>query len=401
MLNFNFKVKLPNGQIKKGEITASSKAIAISLLKKEGFYILSIIEKKKRSGLNINISFRVPTKIIILFTKQLAIMLQAKLTIIQTLGIIAPEIKNKKLKKTIEDVIEKVKSGSTLSAALESHPKVFNDFYVGLIKIGESSGELPQTLLYLAKYLEKNQRFKTKMFSAMAYPACLLLVMIIISAILFLYVIPEMLIPVLEKLGGELPPLTIFVIGIAEFFRTNIIIIISIIILLIIGIGVLYKTPSGRYFFDKNIFKIPLLGSLIKKIYIVHFIRNFSVSISNGISIVEALTISKNAIPNKAYKKAILEITEKVIAGNTLSSGVKIQAFYFSSFFLQMLLIGEKVGLIKESIYAVSDIYEEEIDNKIDLILQLFPVVIMVIMGIMVLIIVLAIFLPIIQITAT
>lgn len=399
MLSFDYEVKTQGGEIQNGKIIASSKNNAISLLKEQGYYVL-LIKEVKKSSLNTEISFGIPKKSVILFTKQLSVMLRSKITLIEVLGIIIPEIKNQKFQKKIFRIMEEIKAGSPFSDALKSHPKVFDEFYVALIKTGEDSGNLADSLLYLSKHLENQQKMKRKIISAMAYPMFILTIMMFTIWFLFLYMVPKKLQPILEGMGTELPLLTVVVIGIADFLVSNIIIIILAIILLIIGFWSIYKTVSGRYFFDKNILRIPLLGNLMKKIYMVQFIKNFTVSISSGLSIIESLNMTEGIISNWAYKKEIRNIVKKVTAGTTLSSAIGHQSFFFSGVFLQMLVAGERSGILKDSLESVSELYEDEIKTKINLGISFLEPIMMLFLGAVVLVIVLSVFLPILQITA-
>jgi len=400
MLNFKYEIKTQDGDIQKGKIIASSQNNAILLLKKQGYHILSITEEKK-SILTYELSWGVSKKDIIIFTKQLSIMLDSKIALIESLGIILPEIKNKKFQKIIIDIIEKIKAGSTFSDALKNHPKTFSEFYIGLIKTGETSGTLADSLLYLSKHIEEQAKFKSKLISAMIYPLFILSVMLIIIGALFLYILPVKLFPILEGMGEkDLPFITTIVMGFVDILKTNIIIIISTILILIIGFIATYKTKKGRYFFDKNILKIPLFGDIIKKIYMVQFIKNFTVSVSSGLPIIKALNIAAFVMSNRAYRKALQDVSTKASAGGELSSIIRQHSSLFSGFLIQMLMVGEKTGMLKNSLTGVAKIYEEEINSKINMIISLLEPLMMIFLGAVVLVIVLAVFLPILQMTA-
>ncbi len=398
MLSFKYKIQKIDGEIQSGKIAASSKVDAISLLKKEEVYILSI-EEEKKSALNIKLSLGVPKQNVILFTKQLEIILKSKITLIEALGIITPEIRHLKFQSIIIDIAEKVKSGMPFSSALKSHPKLFGEFYVGLIKMGERSGRLSDSLSSLSKHLDEQQKFKRKIKAAIAYPIFLLIIMILVVGVIFLWIFPEKLIPILEGFGGELPLITTLMIGFVNFLVANIIKILFIFFFFVIAIIIISKIKKGRYFLDNLILKLPILGNLIKKFYIIQFAKNFSVSLSSGLSIVESLKITERIISNTVYKKAIFETREKIITGTSLTYALRAYPSLFSSFFMQMLIVGERTGMQGSSLIGISEIYEEELDQKINLIIKLIEPFIMIILGVIVFVVVLSVFLPIIQIT--
>ncbi len=398
MIIFFYKAKKANSKVESGEISANSRVEALGFLKEQGFFVLSLKEKKKKS-LSINFLKKIPKKNIISFTRQLSIILKSKITLIESLRIIILEIKHERFKNSIIDIVEKIKAGVLFSSALKGHVNIFGEFYIGLIEMGEKSGRLSNSLFILANHLEKEQKFKSKIKSAIAYPVFLIFMIIATIGVVFLYVFPEILMPTLEAFGTELPLLTVLVMSFSNFLVNNILLIFLIAFIIIIFLVFFNKTKQGKSFIHRNVLRLPFFGNFLKKIYMAQFSKNFLISLSSGLSIIEALKVTSNIIPNVSYKEALLEVRKKISAGIPLSSAVKAYPSFFSSFFVQMLIVGEKTGLQKESLSSISDFYDNEVDETIDLILKLVEPIMMLFLGAIVLLVVLSVFLPIMQMT--
>jgi type IV pilus assembly protein PilC len=223
--------------------------------------------------------------------------------------------------------------------------------------------------------------------------------MVVIVGVLFLWLLPTHLFPVLEKAGVELPLPTIIVMSFVDFLTGNIIQIILTIILLIVGFFVINKTKGGKYFFHKTYLKIPIIGDLMKKFYMAQFATIFYTSMTSGVSMVESLNMTKKVVGNVVYKESISDFRERIKEGEVLSAAVKKYPLLYSSMFIQMLMVGEKTGLIERSLNNICDIYSEEIDRKIKIGISLMEPAIIIFLAVIVLVIVLSVFLPIIQMT--
>ncbi len=397
MPNFKFIIKKETGDLQKGNIQANSRDDALSLLKKEGVFIL-FLEETKKSRLNISPK-KISQRDISIFSKQLSIMLQSKITLIESLQIIILEMKNERFKGILVKIIEDIRAGAMFSNALSKHPAIFSDFYINIIRVGESSGALSEALIYLIKHLEEQEQIKSKIKAAMIYPALIIIVMVVIVGVLFLWLLPTHLFPVLEKAGVELPLPTIIVMSFVDFLTGNIIQIILTIILLIVGFFVINKTKGGKYFFHKTYLKIPIIGDLMKKFYMAQFATIFYTSMTSGVSMVESLNMTKKVVGNVVYKESISDFRERIKEGEVLSAAVKKYPLLYSSMFIQMLMVGEKTGLIERSLNNICDIYSEEIDRKIKIGISLMEPAIIIFLAVIVLVIVLSVFLPIIQMT--
>lgn len=399
MPNFKFTIKEKLGNIRRGNVQANSKEEALLLLKKEGGYVLLLEEIQKKTFDAALFSKKIPQKDIILFSKQLSVMLQSKITLIESLKIIVLELQNQEFKSIIVDIIEKIRAGQSFSENLKRYPKAFPPLYVNIVMVGETSGTLSDSLLYLIENLEEQQNIKSKVKSAMVYPILVITVMVAIVGFIFLYIFPVFLMPTLLETGAELPIITVIVINFVNFLTTNILQIILIILFLIGGLIILNNTKRGRYFLHKNYLKIPIVGDLMKKFYMSQFAMVFHTSIKSGLSTVRSLDMIEKVINNMVYKETILTMSKKVNEGELLSTVTKKYSSLFSFLFVQMLIVGEKTGLSESALKNVCSIYNEEIDRKIKIAISLLEPLIIVIIGIVVLIVVVAVFLPIMQMT--
>ena len=353
------------------------------------------------SGLNKDLNFdflkkmqKVKTKELILFYKQLSVMLASGIGITDSFEILIEESDDKSpLRDILEEVLEDIESGSKMSEALERHPKVFKNYEVSIIESGEATGRLDEVLGNISDELESNSDIFGKVKSALAYPVFVVATMFVVFFIMIVFILPEIT-SMMSEFNGDLPLPTKVIMAVSNFCRSNILLILVFIVLVIIFILRFRKTEKGELFFDRLKIKLPIFKNIFKKIYIVRFSRSFYTLLKSGISVNEALKICANVVDNKVYKEAIENIVIDVENGENMSSSLEKYKDIFPTIFIKMISIGEKTGELDELVNKTSSYFTKELQNVIGSLVSLIEPIIIVILGIGVAIIVAAILLP-------
>ena len=369
------------GDVKTGVVEASTRDVAFKVLKSHNLYV-TILEEAELPfyARKVGLLERVSKKDIVVFSRQLAIMIKSKVPIVETLKTIAKQTRKHKFKESIFKIAEEVEGGSTLSEAFSIYPKLFSPFYINMIKSGEASGKLSEIFLHLADYLEKEDAFRSKIKGAMIYPIFVVIVFIGVVGIIMIYVIPQ-LAEVLEGSDQELPTLTKMVMGLSDFLQTSWWIVLLIMGGLVIGLVQFAKSKSGKDFFDHFFLKIPILKGFLKKLYLSRFALNLSTLVSGGLPIVGALTITGEVVGNNQYRDVIFQTRDGVKRGEQISSVLERHPDLISPLFYQMIVAGEKTGSIDDSLLNVVDFYEKDIDRSLDTFVRLLEPIFIILLG--------------------
>lgn len=390
-----FKYKAVNKENKKinGLVDASGESSAAEILIEKGLSIISIEEEAASIGRGqITFLTRVKTKDVVIFSRQFSVMISANVAIVQALRILVDQTVNVKLKMVASEISDAVDSGSRLSDALSKHPKVFSNFYISVIRSGETSGRLDEALTYLADEMEKDYDMTSKIKGAMIYPAFVLTMLGVIGSLMMVFVVPK-LTAVLTETGAELPMATKILISTSAFMASYWWLIILIIAILIGGIKFYIRKPKGKFVFDFLLLRMPIFGKLFQRIYLVRFTRSMNTLIVGGVAITESLKIAADVASNEVYKRLILETAREVEDGNSISS-VFINSTEVPRMVSQMMSIGEKTGKLDVILDRITKFYTREIDNIVANLMTLMEPIIMVVMGIAVGGMVAAIILP-------
>jgi type IV pilus assembly protein PilC len=393
MAIYKYKALDKNKKTVSGLIDAVSENLAAETLRDRGFTIISLTQESEASDL-IYLSFlnRVKAKDLLVFFRQFSVMVSANVTVVQALKILIEQITNIKLKMIVSEIAYEVDSGSRLSDALAKRPKVFSNFYVSVVRAGETSGRLDEALNYLADEIEKDYDMISKIKGAMIYPAFVLSGLTVVGIVMMVFVVPK-LTNILTESGAELPIATKILIGTSSFLSTSWWMLLLALAVIILGIRFYISKPHGRRVFDALKLRIPIFGKLFQKIYLVRFTRSLNTLIMGGVSITEGLKITAEVVNNEIYRKLIEQTIKEVEDGNSISS-VFINSKDVPKMVSQMMNIGEKTGKLDIVLGRISDFYGREVDNIISNLMTLMEPVIMVIMGVAVGIMVAAIILP-------
>jgi type IV pilus assembly protein PilC len=380
-MKFIYQVRTEEGEVKTGIIEASSREIALSLLQKLGYYVTYLEEEKPPIyARELKIFQRISLRDLSIFFRQFSIMLNSKVPIVDSLMTLAAQIKNLRFKEIISDIAKEVEAGSFLSKALSKHPKVFSPFYVAMVKAGESSGKLSQSLNYLAVHLEREYNTRGKIRGAMIYPSLVLIVFLVILGLMIFLVLPSF-----ERIYAEreaqIPILTKAILSFSRILRENFLILVLIFGILVSLILYYTRKKEGKRFLDKISLKIPFLGKIFKQSILSRFAENLSTLISGGLAVTEALEIVEEVVENETYKSIISKIKEGVRRGEKISSISSLYPEFFPPLFNQLVLIGERTGTLSNSLSVISNFYQEETEKTIEDFLRILEPLLIIILG--------------------
>ncbi|MBI5182155.1 MAG: type II secretion system F family protein [Nitrospirae bacterium] len=399
MANFKWTGKTRQGTIQKGVVTAKNKEEVIAFLRKQNILVTSVTQAASDIKISIpGIGQRVKDKDIAIFTRQFATMIDAGLPLVQCLEILSTQSENKTLASTLKDVRQDVESGATFTDALRRHPKVFNDLYVNMVAAGEAGGILDTILNRLAGYIEKAMKLKSKVKSALVYPSVIVAVAVIVVTILLVWVIP-IFAKMFTDLGGTLPLPTRIVIGTSDTIRDNIFIALGAIIGIIVGIKYFYKSEGGRRIIDRLLLRLPVFGSLIRKVAVAKFTRTLSTLISSGVPILDGLDIVSRTAGNKIVEEALLRTRQSISEGKTIADPLG-RSNVFPQMVVQMISVGEATGALDAMLSKIADFYDDEVDSAVAALTSMLEPMLMVFLGVVVGFIVIAMYLPIFQMGA-
>lgn len=394
MAKYVWKARNRRGIAQSGQLDAGSLEVARSQLIRKGLSDIKIKEKPK--DILQNISFLQPSvtnKDIIIFCRQFSTMIDAGLPIIQCLELLAAQSENKTFVNILKDVKEDLEGGATLADALKKHPKEFNDLFVNMIAAGEAGGILDAILKRLSETLEKTERLKAKVKSAMLYPAITLAVAVIVVIVIMIFVIP-----VFQKMFGEmgqsLPSLTLMVIQISEFTKDNIIYMLIAAGLLGYALKKYYGTDKGRRIIDSALLKLPVMGSLIRKVAVAKFTRTMGTMLSSGVAILDGLDIVAKTAGNKIVETAIYGVRSSIKEGQTMAAPLTVSGV-FPPMVCSMIAVGESTGALDSMLVKIADFYDEEVDEAVERLTEMIEPLMICFLGVVVGGVVIAMYLPI------
>lgn len=384
MGNFSYSAQGSNGQFLRGTITATDRQGAIEALKKQGVKPLSLSEQRSKRSFAL-VSKKVKSKDLVLFTRQFSTMISAGVPLVRALTTLSDQAESPFFRTTLNAIAKDVQSGISIGEAFAKHPRVFSDVYVNMIKAGEAGGILDDIMKRLALQQEKNDAIRKKVRSAMTYPMVLIIITFGAFFGLMFFVIPTIG-KILTDLGGpdaQLPALTQAMLGISGFMRSFWYLIIGGIAGGVIGMRAFLRTLSGKSLFHHLILKVPAVGTIVVKLAVARFARTFASLIGAGVSVLEALRVTGEAIGNEAFKEELMRASVDVKNGKPLSVSLE-SGKLFPAIIPQMLSVGEETGQTDEVLIKVADFYEEEVDAAIDGISSIIEPVMITIMGSMV-----------------
>lgn len=381
------------GDIVAGERVAESVEELSRALQREQITVLEI----KPKGAAITIPFfrreKVKLKDLAVFSRQLSVLIDAELPLIQSLNILAEQTKNKYFQRVIRTIRADVEAGSTLNQAMRKHPKAFDDLYCNLIASGEQSGSLDVMLRRLAEYIEKIVRLRAKVRQAMIYPSAIITFAILVAIFLLWRVIPVFA-SIFTELGAKLPFLTSMIIGLSHFVQRFILLILLGLIAIVIAFRYYRRTTTGRWTIDRFILRMPIVGPLMRKVAVSRFTRTLSTLVSGGVPMLESLQITATTAGNVVIEKAVLDARKMVAEGRSLNESLA-ETGQFPFMLTQMVSVGEATGTLDEMLTKLADFFDEEVDTAVAALLSVLEPLLIIFVGIMVGTLIISMYLPI------
>jgi type IV pilus assembly protein PilC len=380
MAVFVWEAATKRGEVKKGEMDATDENVVRGQLRRQGFKSINV--KKKPKDLAEYLPFlkeKVKEKSIVVFARIFSTMINAGLPLIQCLELLAQQEENKTFSKIITTVKEDIEGGSTLHDALKKHPAVFDELFVNLVAAGESGGILDVILIRLSNYMEKAMKLKSKVKSAMTYPAAVLVISVAVVALLLIKVIPVFK-ELFEGMGGQLPGPTQFLVNASQFMQSYFLYMIVGVALFVYLFRRYYRTAKGRFTIDSLVLKAPVFGPLIKKVAVAKFTRTLSTMLGSGVPILEGLSIVSKTAGNVIVENAIMKTRQSISEGKTIAEPLA-ETDVFPPMVVQMIAVGEATGALDAMLAKIADFYDDEVDTAVDNMTALLEPFMMVFLG--------------------
>ncbi|MCU0666767.1 MAG: type II secretion system F family protein [Candidatus Omnitrophica bacterium] len=396
MLSFNYIAKGKSGQTIKGIVEAKSETEASEILHKQELFVIAIEQSKvavsvrKKTG-------KVGIDDIVIFSRQLATMIDAGIPLVQSLNILAEQIEQPVLRNVVSSVQQDIEGGMSFCDALAKHPNIFSDLFVSMAKAGETSGMLDQVLDRLASYLEKAASLSRKVRSSMIYPVVVLIVAFAITSLLLIKVVPTFK-GIFDSLGGTLPLPTRILVGISDIFKKWFPIVIGGFFVA----GFIFKryaaTVRGRYNIDYQKLRLPVAGELFRKVGVAKFSRTFATLMKSGVPVLNALDIVASTSGNKVIEETILNCRNAVREGEPIYKPLS-KSKIFPAMVCRMISVGEQTGQLEKMLSKIADFYDEQVDVAVSGLTSMIEPLVIVFLGGIIGGIVVALFMPIFQLT--
>src|SRR6266478_5034148 len=401
MARFNYVALDTRGQEATGLVEAPSSNAAISQLRQAGYFPTSVIEEaisspdgkearqraakmagvtkpRAKKGIVLFQRKKVKSKVMMIFTRQLATLIDSGLPLLRSLNVLAKQERDKVLKRTINKVADSVQSGSTFSDALALHPRIFNDLYVNMVKAGEVGGVLELVLNRLSEFQEKAAKIRNKVIAAMVYPGIVMTMAVSIMCFLLVFIVPRFEMIFHDLLGDKpLPPVTRFVLAVSDFMQHRALILVGAIVAIVTLYKFIGRTRRGRLVIDNFKLRMPLFGNLNRKTAISRFARTLGTLVTSGVPILQALNITRDTAGNAAIALAISKVHDSVREGESIVQPLEASKV-FPPMVVSMVDVGEETGKLPEMLLKVADVYDDEVDNAV---LALFTPLISIITG--------------------
>lgn len=398
MPGFNYTAIDRNGKRVRSSLDASSIETAKSSLRGAGYTILDI---KEQTTLNrdIEIPFlgKPKAKDMAVFCRQFVSILRAGVSVASVLSMLGQQTGNKKLRAAIREMQADVEKGESLATSMRRHPKIFPAILVNMVAAGESSGNLEESFRQMELYFERSKRTKSKVTSAMIYPCVLIVVMIVVLIVMMTKIIPNFL-KTFEDMDAELPKLTLGVMAVCEWFKSWWWVPLLVLAALIVGGVLFHRTNKGRHFFGWLARKTPVVGNLTVKTACATFCRTMEVLIGSGLTLTDSMDLAASNMGNIYYLEAIRDARGMVAEGTPLRESL-VRTGIFPPMVSNLVGVGEETGDLQSMMGKVADYYDEEVDEATKKLLNLMEPAIIIVMAVFVVIIVLAIYLPMINMT--
>src|SRR5215471_763889 len=421
MPRFNYIALNARGQEATGLVEAASTNDAIGQLRQAGYFPTSVYEEalarsddkaarrraakmarvtkpRVKTGIALFQRSKVKPKILMIFTRQLATLIDSGLPLLRSLTVLAKQERDKVLKKTINKLADSVQGGNTFSDALALHPRIFNDLYVNMVKAGEVGGVLELVLNRLSEFQEKAAKIKNKVLSAMVYPIIVMTMAVGILCFLLVFIVPRFEAIFHDLLGDKpLPPVTRLVLGVSGFMKEHGLVLLGAVVVIAVIYNFIGRTRKGRLAIDIFKLRMPLFGNLNRKTAISRFARTLGTLVTSGVPILQALNITRETAGNAAIARAIARVHDSVKEGESIVQPLEASKT-FPPMVVSMVDVGEETGKLPEMLLKIADVYDDEVDNAVAALTSMLEPIMIVFLAVIVGTIVLALFTPLISI---
>jgi type IV pilus assembly protein PilC len=420
MPRFTYVALDARGQESTGLMDAGSSNEVIGQLRQAGYFPTSVFEEGKggraggatpaaakaarvakphaKTSINLFQRKKVKPKLLMIFTRQLATLIDAGLPLLRSLTVLAKQERDALLRNTINKMAETVQGGSTFSEALAQHPYIFNDLYVNMVRAGELGGVLELILGRLAEFQEKAAKIKGKVGGAMIYPIIVMTMAVGIMAFLLVFIVPKFEAVFHDMLGDKpLPAVTLFVIGVSKFVQNHWLLLIGVIVAVFAALRFANSTSGGRFIIDRFKLRVPLFGDLIRKTAISRFSRTLGTLVTSGVPILQALNITKETAGNMVIASAISQVHDSVKEGESIVQPLEASGA-FPPMVISMIDVGEETGQLPDMLLKIADVYDDEVDNSVAALTAMLEPIMIVFLAVVVGTIVIALFMPLISI---
>ncbi len=408
MPTFQYEAMDNSGREVKDSIDASTQEEAQQLIRQKGFFVTKISERSKakkkgpavkkggRKGKKKSFTIgKISTKQLCTFTRQLSTLQDAGLPILRSLKILHGQCKPGVLKNSLEDVVEDIESGATLSDAFAKHPKAFDKLYCNMIKAGEAGGALEAILQRLADFKEKSQSLKRRVKSALVYPIVVITVACAIVGFILYFIIPKFE-AIFKDFGVDLPGMTKFLIKASHVVVDDFFIVILTPVFFWIMIKLIYRNQTGAYICDRILLMIPVMGSIVEKSTVARTMRTLGTLVQSGVPILESLNIVRDTAGNMVFERAFTRIYDSIREGETIAQPLR-EARIVDDIVVNMIDVGEETGDLDTMLNKIADNYDEEVEALVESLVSLLEPIMIVVLGGIIGFIVIALFLPLIS----
>lgn len=382
-MKYSYEARTKDGKVKSGTAEAKGNGSLSKKLSNIGLMFVSTEESKEKKGKKIEISKilkRVSTVDKMLFTRHLGVMLHAGLSFSRAATVLAEQTGNAYFREVLESVREDIQKGNQLADSLAKYPKVFDDLFVNMIRVGEMGGNLEEVLNILYLQLKKDHELTSRVKGAMTYPAVIIFAMVVIGILMMIFVVPSLL-KIFTETGAELPASTKMIVFISDSLQNHGLLMLAGFIVFVIAFFKIIKTKEGKRKFDFVLLKLPAIGKIISKINMARFSRTLSSMIASGVSIVKALDIISGTLGNTYYKDSIKDASIQVQKGIALSEIIgKYNKLYYP-LMIHMIEVGEETGTLQETLKQVAEFYEDDVEQVTANLSSIIEPVLMLVIG--------------------
>ncbi|MEQ6375680.1 type II secretion system F family protein [Bacillaceae bacterium S4-13-56] len=393
MAQFNYVARDRQGNKKTGVIQADTKQAVGTILRERDLRLLEV-EKKKETFWSQDIYLGNPVKLedFVIYLRQFATLIKAGVTIVDSTRILMEQTESKVLKKTLSQIEFDLREGNSLSSAYSKHPKIFSNLFTNMVKAGETSGSLEETLEDMADYFEKQHKTRQKVKSAMSYPIVVGIIAIGVVIFLLVSIVPTF-VDMFNQFGGELPGITKFVMAASDWVVNYWYLLTLIVVLFILSFVLIRQKKETKYYLDYFMLKIPIFGKIFQKSLLARMSRTLSSLLNNSVPILNAMTLTEKVIENEVMTRVLRESSEVLQQGRSMSEPMS-KHWAFPPLITQMISVGEKTGSLDQMLSRIADFYESEVETATDQLKTLIEPLMIVLLAGLVGIIVMSIMMP-------